>query len=178
MNRSENSVQRIQRKLGSDMNFRRLLAGNSLYSRFGEPDPGLPCGVRQLAMSAYALVQTKNGHKLRNSGDSDGPGVRPTEGRKLGLTGHSATLDQLAFFLSSPLGIPVLDKTGLKGQYDFEFDLTSYRTGGPGSADPPQDPVAVLQAALPRQLGLRLEARKMPVDMLVVDRIEKTPLEN
>jgi uncharacterized protein (TIGR03435 family) len=160
------------------MNFRRLLAGNSLDSRFGEPDPGLPCGVRQLAMSAYALVQTKNGHKLRNSGDSDGPGVRPTEGRKLGLTGHSATLDQLAFFLSSPLGIPVLDKTGLKGQYDFEFDLTSYRTGGPGSADPPQDPVAVLQAALPRQLGLRLEARKMPVDMLVVDRIEKTPLEN
>jgi uncharacterized protein (TIGR03435 family) len=36
----------------------------------------------------------------------------------------------------------------------------------------------MLQAALPKQLGLRLEARKMPIEMLVIDHIEKAPTEN
>jgi uncharacterized protein (TIGR03435 family) len=129
-------------------------------------------------MSAYALVQTKSGHKLKLSPADEGPGVRPIQGRKMGLNGTSATLDQLAFFLSGPLGTPVLDKTGLKGKYDFELDLTSSRNGGPASGDPPADPVTVFQAALPDQLGLKLEARKMPVEMLVIDRIEKSPVEN
>jgi len=129
-------------------------------------------------MSAYALVQTKNGHKLRLSEAGDGDGVRPMTRTKLGLTGHSATLDQLAFFLSAPLGTPVIDKTGLAGRYDFELDLTNYRTGGPGSGDPPADPVAVMQSSLSSQLGLRLEARRMAVEMLVIDHIELKPLEN
>ena len=129
-------------------------------------------------MSAYALVQTKSGHKLRLSEAGDGDGVRPMTGMKLGLAGHSATLDQLAFFLSTPLGAPVLDKTGLAGRYDFELDLTNYRTGGAGSGDPPADPVAVMQSSLSSQLGLRLEARRMAVEMLVIDHIEPKPVEN
>jgi uncharacterized protein (TIGR03435 family) len=94
------------------------------------------------------------------------------------LTGQCASLDQLAFFLSAPLGIPVPNKTGLSGHYDFELDLSSHRTGGPGSGDPPADPVAVIQAELPKQLGLRLETRKMPIQMLVIDHIETKPVEN
>jgi uncharacterized protein (TIGR03435 family) len=38
--------------------------------------------------------------------------------------------------------------------------------------------VAVLQSALPKQLGLKLESRKMPVEMLVIDHVEKSPVEN
>jgi uncharacterized protein (TIGR03435 family) len=129
-------------------------------------------------MSAFAMVQTKTGHKLKLSLADDGNGVRPIQGVKLGLTGRSATLDQLAFFLSSPLGIPVLDKTGLSGHYDFDLDLTSHRTGGPGSRDSPADPVGVIQTELSKQLGLKLEPRKMPIDMLIIDHIETKPVEN
>jgi uncharacterized protein (TIGR03435 family) len=129
-------------------------------------------------VSAYALVETRNGHKLKPSPVDEGPGVQPMRGAKMGLSGRSATLDQLAFFLSGPLGIPVPDRTGLNGRYDFELDLTNYRTGGPGSGDPPADAVSVMQSALPEQLGLRLEAQKLPIDMLIVDHIERKPVEN
>src|SRR5215467_14476478 len=43
-------------------------------------------------LSAYALVQTRNGHKLKPSASDDGGGVQPMRGTKLGLSGHSATL--------------------------------------------------------------------------------------
>jgi uncharacterized protein (TIGR03435 family) len=131
-------------------------------------------------ISAYALVEAKGGHKLKVSEAADGRGVLPVnkEG-KMALTGQSATLDQLTMFLAGPLRAPVIDQTGLKGRYDFEFDLTSFGLQGPPPAgEAPPDPVSVLQAALPKQLGLKLEARKMPIEMLVIDHIEKAPTEN
>jgi uncharacterized protein (TIGR03435 family) len=38
--------------------------------------------------------------------------------------------------------------------------------------------VAILQTALQKELGLKLEARKLPVEMLIVDHFEKAPAEN
>ena len=117
---------------------------------------------------------------MRPAEKSDGRGVLPVQEQgKMALTGQSATLDQLTMFLSAPLRTPVIDQTGLKGRYDFEFDITSFmQQGPPQPGEAPPDPVAILQAALPKQLGLRLEAKKMPVEMLVIDHIEKTPTEN
>jgi len=81
--------------------------------------------------------------------------------------------------ISDPLRAPVIDMTGLKGRYDFTFDITQFVPRGPRQAGEPEpDPVAVMQVALPKQLGLKLEARKMPVEMLVIDHIEKAPVEN
>jgi uncharacterized protein (TIGR03435 family) len=40
------------------------------------------------------------------------------------------------------------------------------------------EPIAILQLALPQQLGLKLESRKMPVDLLVIDHVEKLPTQN
>jgi uncharacterized protein (TIGR03435 family) len=131
-------------------------------------------------VSAYVLVEAKGGHKMKVSEAADGRGVLPVQQPgKMALSGQSATLDQLTMFLSGPLRIPVIDMTGLKGRYDFEFDLTSFGVNGPPPpGEAPPDPVAVLQAALPRQLGLKLESRKMPVEMLVIDHVEKSPVEN
>jgi uncharacterized protein (TIGR03435 family) len=131
-------------------------------------------------VSAYVLVEAKGGNKLKVSEAADGRGVLPVQQPgKMALSGQSATLDQLTMFLSGPLQAPVIDMTGLKGRYDFEFDLTSFGVNGPPApGEAPPDPVAVLQAALPRQLGLKLESRKMPVEMLVIDHVEKTPVEN
>ena len=131
-------------------------------------------------VSGYALVEAKGGHKLKESEAKDGQGVLPIERPgKMALGAQSATLDQLTMFLSMPLRTIVVDQTGLKGRYDFEFDLTNYLQQGqrqPGEPEP--DPVSILQQALPKQLGLRLEARKMPVEMLVIDHLEKKPVEN
>jgi uncharacterized protein (TIGR03435 family) len=129
-------------------------------------------------IQAYALVEAKEGHKLVESKEADGLGVTPMTA-KMGLSARHATLDLLTMFISQPLRTPVIDMTGLKGRYDFEFDISSFISNSRDQADgPPPDPEFVLQSLLPKQLGLRLEKKKLPVEMLVIDRVEKTPSEN
>ena len=65
--------------------------------------------------------------------------------------------------------IPVLDKTGIQGVYDFSVNI---------KPDPGADPFAVWQRALQEQLGLKLESQKAPVEILIVDHVEKVPTEN
>lgn len=71
-------------------------------------------------------------------------------------------------------GTPVIDKTGLTGKYDFvlDFDLRS----GNSAADPSDPPG--LFVAIQEQLGLRLEEKKQPFDVIVVDHADKEPGEN
>jgi uncharacterized protein (TIGR03435 family) len=128
-------------------------------------------------MSAYALVEAKGGHKLKESELADGPGVAPME-TKMALNGQKASLDQLAMFLSGPLRTPVVDMTGLKGKYDFVFDVSAYVPMERQQGEPPPDPVSVMQILLPKQLGLKLEGRKLPIETLVIDHCEKVPVEN
>jgi uncharacterized protein (TIGR03435 family) len=69
---------------------------------------------------------------------------------------------------------PVVDQTGLKGGYDFTIDLSKYLR--PDTT--PDDMVAVLTECLQKELGLRIEARKLPLEILVIDHAEKTPVQN
>jgi uncharacterized protein (TIGR03435 family) len=87
----------------------------------------------------------------------------------------------LANTLAAQLGRPVLDETGLTGAYDLTLTYMP-DTGGrglptppPGAPDiPPIDPNAPsLPTALQEQLGLKLEATKGPVEMIVIDSIEQ-----
>ena len=128
-------------------------------------------------VSAYALVEAKGGHKLTPASAPDGNGVWPVQGPGMALTGQSATLDQLAMFLADPLRAPVIDMTGLKARFDFQLNIDKYLTQ-PASGEARPDPVAILQTALQKELGLKLEARKLPVEMLIVDHFEKAPAEN
>jgi uncharacterized protein (TIGR03435 family) len=130
-------------------------------------------------MAAYALVEAKGGHKLTPAKTDDGPGVLPVADQgKMALNSRAGTLDQLAMFLSDPLRTPVIDKTGLKGRYDFDIDITDFLRVPRQPGEPEPDPVAILQTALPKQLGLRLEARKLPIEMLIIDHFETKPVEN
>ena len=81
----------------------------------------------------------------------------------------------MADALAQVLQIHVLDQTGLTGRYDATVDVTPYiQLDGSGATDI----VSIAITALQDLLGLKLEARKAPVEMLVVDSAEKSPTEN
>jgi uncharacterized protein (TIGR03435 family) len=130
-------------------------------------------------MQALVLVVGKNGHKLRES-QTEGPtSVRPNG--RLGAVAERANVTEMAAMLSQPLRMPVIDMTGLTGRFDFTVDATPYITEEmlkrqPGDAPP--DILSIAIVALQEQLGLKLESRRMPVELLVIDRAEKTPSEN
>ena len=87
------------------------------------------------------------------------------------------TMARLAQTLSGIVDRVVTDETKLPGGYDLQLSFTPERLPPPG-AQPPADPDAPsIFAALQEQLGLKLDARRGPVDMLVIDRIDQ-PKEN
>ena len=78
-----------------------------------------------------------------------------------------------------PIGRPVLDKTGLEGRYDFNLALASAPgAGADGIKRSAFEEGFSLFAYALDQIGLRLEAQRALVEMLVVDHVEKTPTEN
>lgn len=87
------------------------------------------------------------------------------------------TLAALAPLLRSVAGRPIVDKTGLSGSYrvNFQFSRASPEPAGP-DAPAPGDAPSVF-TALQEQLGLKLESARIPVDVLVIDRMER-PTEN
>lgn len=96
-----------------------------------------------------------------------------------GFTAEHVTMPNLARALSQMMEAPVLDETGLKDAYDFKLEWIpeATETAGAPEAIPAagQAGLAVdwIFGALPQQLGLKLERRKAPVDVLVIDNIEK-----
>lgn len=127
---------------------------------------GLQTHQAQKGAAVYALVQAPKGHKLKAS---DGAAPRTMGDMRLGrglLESEGAAIDLLARSLSEAVGKPVLDKTGLTGEFRFKLEWTP--DTGEARADGPS-----LFTALQEQLGLKLEAAKAPVDQLVIDRIEK-----
>jgi uncharacterized protein (TIGR03435 family) len=85
----------------------------------------------------------------------------------------------LAQAFSGPAGRMVVERTGLTGAWDFELNYAAEGRGAPGGADAaPADPNAPsLFTAIQEQLGLKLESTKGPVEVLVIDSVER-PTEN
>jgi len=76
----------------------------------------------------------------------------------------------------------VIDKTGLKGVFDIALDWTPENPRPAGGAEAggaiARAPGPDIFIALQQQLGLRLEAQRRPVEILVIDRAERVPTEN
>ena len=123
--------------------------------------------TRQLPI--YVLVAGKTGAKML-PGESSAQGSKMMMGqliiKKMSMTG-------LANILTFDLNRPVIDQTGLKGEYAFTLEWTpGLREADAGTASRPS-----LFTAVEEQLGLKLESTKGPVEVLVIDRVEK-PSEN
>jgi uncharacterized protein (TIGR03435 family) len=101
-------------------------------------------------------------------------GMRSQQGRV--LFGGSP-LSMFATALGGPVGRVVVDRTGLTGAWDFELTFTGDPQRGlpaAGVEPPPEDPNAPsLFTALQEQLGLKLEATKGPVEVVVIDRVDR-----
>jgi uncharacterized protein (TIGR03435 family) len=118
-------------------------------------------------MPVYALVIAKNGPKIVKKGESFTPQTslssrRNTEGKTV-LTGTDVPVVYLVRQLSNQVGRPVIDKTELKGNFDFKM------TFAPDLAD--SDGPSIF-TALEEELGLKLEPQRGPVEVIVMDAVE------
>ncbi|MGD0221946.1 MAG: TIGR03435 family protein [Terriglobia bacterium] len=174
-----------------------LLIQSLLADRFG-----LKVSHATKEYPVYALVVAKNGPKLQEAkaGDTYPNGMKGPDGHALGhggmmrmgpgeLTGQGVPVTFLVQQLAQQLGRNVLDRTGLKGNYDFTLKWTPDQSSagmmqGPPGGGPPPDNAPPPDASGPsvftavqEQLGLKLESTKGPVDILIIDHVEQ-PSEN
>jgi uncharacterized protein (TIGR03435 family) len=96
------------------------------------------------------------------------------------LIGKQVSAEMLAKVLPGQLSRTVEDRTGLRGVFDFKLEWTpDMRVSDPDKLIAPADASrGSLFVALQEQLGLKLEARKGMVEVLVIDRMESTPTGN
>jgi uncharacterized protein (TIGR03435 family) len=133
----------------------------------------------------YNLVVTKGGPKLgaegsiplaaeekKEFGDHPVPPLsQKCAGQGCDYIAHGCSMAQLVGILTVQFGRPVTDKTGLGGKYDFVLKYKG-RWDRDRSADD-MDPTPPMDRALQEELGLKVEAAKGPVKVLVIDHIEK-----
>jgi uncharacterized protein (TIGR03435 family) len=124
------------------------------------------------SVQGYALVAAKNGPKIT---PVENAGGHISDARNGNFKLQRTTMDQFAENLSYQLKQPVVDQTGLAGVFTFNLTFTPDREVNAKSV---QNGGASIFTALQEQLGLKLEARKVPVEILVVDHCEKSPTEN
>ena len=139
--------------------------------------------------SVFALVVGKSGPKLQESPAQ----ADAAEGARFGMSTTVAGVGRmevkhgdmtaLANTLPRLVGRPVVDLTGLTGRYDFVLEFSPEEASRmvpldvpTGAAPPSELPVSIFTSI--QELGLRLEARKLPLDVIVVDRAERTASEN
>lgn len=123
-------------------------------------------------MACYALMIGKSGSKLKTPEvDAEGKHKNGRMSMARGrFDGDGLPVTAIAHAVEQVLGRAVVDKTGLNGLYDFTLQWTpdEAHTDGEGAS---------LFTALQEQLGLKLESTRAPVEILIVDRVER-PTEN
>lgn len=122
---------------------------------------------------------------------------------RMRVCAQATSIGHILAMLSNQLNRPIIDKTGLTGNYDFrlEFEpegqagmmmgpaggggIASASQSGPppdgrGPALPPgfNEPAPPIAAAFQNQLGLKLEAKKAPAEILIIDKLDRTPVDN
>lgn len=120
--------------------------------------------------------------------------MNPKGGAIAHMSARAQTLDRLSEMLGNEVKRPVVDKTGLKGKYDFTLEYAAENLPMPGGGPPPPGPppsgppaaaaenpddlAPTITTAIQQQLGLRLDAKKIQLDVLIIDKADKVPTEN
>jgi uncharacterized protein (TIGR03435 family) len=125
-------------------------------------------------MPAYIVTVAKGGHKLKQSEGEGDMEVKPS-GNRMAASFTHVTLAQLSEMISSPLQGVVVDQTGLKGSWDFTLDASSFTMTQPSGID---DMITMIIQAVNEQLGIKIDQKRVPAEVLIVDHAEKVPVEN
>jgi uncharacterized protein (TIGR03435 family) len=155
-------------------------------------------------MQVYALVPSKSGPKLHPSTDlpvalatgkidADGfpiPSIDPVKGGiettvkdlNVKLFAVKQTIAQLVATLQGQMDAPVVDLTGLTGKYDFTVRYAAQwrraNSSGNSEGDVIEGNGIKLSDAMEKELGLKLEPRKIPVEVIIVESGQKIPIDN
>ena len=125
------------------------------------------------SIDIYALLPGKGAPKVKEATDDERTSLGASAAGGVKFT--KQPISRLTFVLTRRMDRPVIDLTGLKGAYDFTLDLSGLGFNG----NPPADTSAPsIFTMVQENLGLRLEAQKSAIDILVVDRAEKVPTAN
>jgi uncharacterized protein (TIGR03435 family) len=144
--------------------------------------------------SSVTINQAKGGSQEVSNGTGLRQKMTPSpDGKSMRFEITKATMALLSEGLTPLVDRPILDMTGLKGNYDVTFDLSMQElmnaaraagaccpppaSGAAGSPAEASDPTGSLFTAI-QSLGLKLEPRKAPLAMIVVDQLEKMPTAN
>ncbi len=120
-------------------------------------------------VKGYALVQAKGGAKLTPTEGKNWPGFQVDVHPGV-MVGKNWTMAKLAQTLGPAAGVPVEDRTGLTGSYDVAVRY---------AVDPERDAgLPSLTTAVNETLGLQLEPAKVPVEVVVIDRVDRVPVAN
>jgi len=113
-------------------------------------------------LSGLALTQAKDGHRMKPPESEDQ---------------HSVSMPEFAEMVAGELRIPVADLTGLKGRYSFTWAiLRPYFEEA--RRNQPFEPINAFQQGLQKEMGLKLDSRKAPIEVLVIDHLERRPIDN
>ena len=133
----------------------------------------------------YNLVVAKGGPRLGGDGSMPPsveelkmyaghpapPLFQKNDGQGYDFVAHGCSMDRLVTMLTGQFGRPVIDQTHLTGKYDFVLKYKG-RWDRDRNADD-MDPTLPMDQALREELGLKVEAAKGPMRMLVIDHIDK-----
>jgi uncharacterized protein (TIGR03435 family) len=136
------------------------------------------------AMPAFALSAGKGGPKMKQASGSDDTGCKGVPQNAAGgavpyqvISCHNVTMEAFANTLRDMAGgyvpDPVVDKTGLTGAWDFDLKWTGRNRLAQAGADG-----ITLADAVDKQLGLKLEAQKLPLPVLYVETVNQKPTPN
>jgi uncharacterized protein (TIGR03435 family) len=143
-------------------------------------------------VEVYTLVVGKSGSKLTKA-QSDSADAKSGAGRsmmrfsmeEMSIEGHGASMESLSQTIAQDLGSTVIDKTGLTGRYDYTLKWARESGAGPavpygpkGGAPEGGEPAGASSApplftAVQEQLGLKLVSQKEPVEVVVIDQIQR-----
>jgi uncharacterized protein (TIGR03435 family) len=127
-------------------------------------------------LPGFALVLAKSGLKTKPVEKAGGGMSDNSNNGQEDLKVTSIPMEQFADFLARRLGSTVIDSTNAGGVFTFELHWTLDDPNG-GPVDRGAGEFAAIQEAI-GTLGLHLQAQKVPVQMVVVDHVERAPTEN
>jgi uncharacterized protein (TIGR03435 family) len=157
----------------------RAMLRNLLSERFN-----LKVHMETKDFPAHELLLAKSGPKLKESPEKPDARRKLTSNMSSGgdgvlihLEAEQVTMADLVRGIPLPERTQIFDRTGLTGKYDFTIDYTYEIPGRPADGASPSGVPSVYHA-FEQELGLRLVPKKMPFQVVVVDAIDKMPVDN